>query len=108
MVCRRAVLTGVLVCLQLTVQMAVGQETSPRVALMVGNASYRTAPLRNPRNDAMDMAAMLQKLGFEVMRLFDADQRTMETAIRTFGHRLRRGGGSDCFTMPGMGCRWTA
>ena len=61
-------------------------------ALVIGNARYQTSPLRNPINDATDMAAMLRKLGFAVTLVTDADQRTMEKSVRTFGRRLRRGG----------------
>ncbi len=37
---------------------------SGRVALVVGNSAYGSSPLRNPVNDASDMAAKLRKLGF--------------------------------------------
>ena len=43
-----------------------------RVALVVGNSDYRyTTGLRNPRNDASDMAAALQRLGFSVISGID-------------------------------------
>ena len=61
-----------------------------RVALVIGNASYRSSPLRNPVNDANDMSTALQQSGFEVTTLLDANQRTMETAILRFGKELRR------------------
>jgi hypothetical protein len=39
-----------------------------RVALIVGNAAYKNAAtLRNPRNDVQDVAAALQRLGFETI-----------------------------------------
>ena len=38
-----------------------------RVALVIGNASYADKPLRNPVNDAADLAAALKRIGFEVM-----------------------------------------
>ena len=39
-----------------------------RVALVVGNSDYRyTSGLRNPRNDASDMATALRRLGFSVI-----------------------------------------
>ena len=64
----------------------------PRIALVVGNGTYATAPLKNPRNDATDMAAVLASVGFDVRRELDADKRTMEEAIRDFGRNLNRGG----------------
>ena len=38
-----------------------------RVALVIGNYSYADKPLRNPKNDATDMAAALRTMGFDVM-----------------------------------------
>jgi Caspase domain len=40
-----------------------------RVALVIGNAAYDMAPLRNPVNDARAMAATLRTLGFAVTAL---------------------------------------
>ena len=63
-----------------------------RMALIIGNTAYRQARLLNPVNDATDMAATLNRLGFAVTLLRDADQRTMESAIHTFSRQLRQGG----------------
>jgi hypothetical protein len=63
-----------------------------RQALVIGNGAYQTAPLNNPLNDAEDMATTLKNLGFEVILRKNADQRTMEDAIRYFGRQLRDGG----------------
>jgi hypothetical protein len=63
-----------------------------RLALSIGNSAYQTAPLKNPVNDAQDMAAALRNLDFEVILKTNADQRTMEDAIRHFGRQLRNGG----------------
>ena len=63
-----------------------------RLALVIGNSDYQTAPLDNPLNDAEDMAATLKNLGFRTILKKNADQRTMEDAIRFFGKELRRGG----------------
>ncbi|MGD8652076.1 MAG: caspase domain-containing protein, partial [Desulfobacterales bacterium] len=63
-----------------------------RLALVIGNSAYQTASLKNPLNDAEDMAATLRKLGFKVILKKDADQRSMEDAIRSFGRQLRNGG----------------
>ena len=35
-----------------------------RFALVIGNSAYQTAPLKNPLNDAKDMAETLRNLGF--------------------------------------------
>ncbi len=63
-----------------------------RTALVIGNAAYRSASLRNPANDARDMSAALQNLGFSVTTLIDADNQKMYQAIRDFGKDLARCG----------------
>ena len=47
----------VLTLLCMTLDTALAQQR--RTALVVGNAAYETGPLRNPVNDATDMAALL-------------------------------------------------
>ena len=63
-----------------------------RTALVIGNASYETAPLRNPRNDAEDMAKTLRALGFQVKMVQDATLRQMIEAINAFGDEIKKGG----------------
>jgi len=63
-----------------------------RIALVIGNGAYKAAPLRNPVNDASDIAGALESLGFSVSLKTDTDQRSMERAIRDFGKQLRTGG----------------
>lgn len=57
--------------------------------MVIGNQDYKEQPLRNPANDAQDMAETLKRLGFSVQLIQDADLREMETAARTFSSRLR-------------------
>jgi uncharacterized caspase-like protein len=60
-----------------------------RVALVVGNSAYASAAsLRNPRNDASDMAEMLKKLGFEVELGLDLDQQNFAVTIEKFARAL--------------------
>src|SRR5215471_17909832 len=80
----------ILTLLFMTLNTALAQQR--RTALVIGNAAYETGPLRNPANDATDMAALLQRLGFEVTLLKDAKLRTMEEAIEAFSVKLRRSG----------------
>jgi len=63
-----------------------------RTALVIGNSAYAGAPLKNPANDARDMAAALRRLGFETTLLTDASMQQMEQAVRDFGLKLRQGG----------------
>jgi uncharacterized caspase-like protein len=60
-----------------------------RVALVIGNSAYQhTAPLRNPSNDATDMAAKLRELGFDVIDGIDLTKAEMESRIRAFADKL--------------------
>jgi len=63
-----------------------------RVALVIGNGAYKTGPLKNPANDARDMAATLKSLGFEVLLRENATQRQMNDAIDQFWQSLKKGG----------------
>jgi uncharacterized caspase-like protein len=66
--------------------------TERRIALVIGNSAYSSGPLKNPVNDATDMAATLKKLGFKVVLKKNANLETMEGAIEEFGNRLKKGG----------------
>ena len=66
----------------------ISQDTGKRVALVVGNANYKTRPLRNPRNDADDVSLALKASGFQVIDLRDATLQQMRTGVRQFGDRL--------------------
>jgi len=69
-----------------------------RVALVIGNGAYqRLSPLKNPVNDASDMAEALRKLGFEVTLLKDADLTSMEDAVIGLRNRLSQQSGSVGF-----------
>jgi formylglycine-generating enzyme required for sulfatase activity len=64
-----------------------------RVALVVGNAGYAApANLKNPLNDAQDIAQALRALGFDVILQTDVDLRAMQRGVREFGARLRPDG----------------
>jgi TPR repeat protein len=56
-----------------------------RIALVIGNASYaHTKTLANPLNDANDIATLLGKLNFTVIKVLDGDFGNMRSAIRSF------------------------
>lgn len=53
-----------------------------RVALIIGNAAYPTATLRNPANDADDVARVLkEQLCFDVIEVKNATRAAFENAI---------------------------
>lgn len=74
-----------------------------RLALVIGNADYKTSPLKNPVNDARDISGILEKLDFDVIYRENASQREFEEAIREFGNRLRQMGGIGLFYYAGHG-----
>lgn len=70
-----------------------GDLSERRVALVIGNSAYSKAKnLRNPANDARDMATSLKEVGFDVLFGVDLDKRQMMDLIRDFGTKLASGG----------------
>lgn len=77
-------LVGALLCLGYQ-----GACAETRVALVVGNSAYQSAPpLANPLNDARDMSAALKEAGFTVVEALDADRRKFDGALRAFAEQL--------------------
>jgi hypothetical protein len=75
----------------------------PRTALIIGNATYASAPLSNPVNDASAMAQALRGAGFDVTLKTNANQRAIREAIRDLGAALRSKGGVGLFYFAGHG-----
>ncbi|MDP1734670.1 MAG: caspase family protein [Sulfuritalea sp.] len=61
-----------------------------RLALIIGNSSYRNAPLINPANDARAVGGLLTQAGFTVDSRLDATRVEMMAAIEHFGAAVRR------------------
>jgi len=73
----------------MTFATATAANADRRVALVVGNSAYSNAAnLRNPRNDAADMADTLKKLGFEVELGLDLNQQQFASTIENFARAL--------------------
>ena len=66
-----------------------GQER--RVALVIGNAAYKQAPLTNPINDARAMAARLRALGFDVTLRENVKTREIGGIYRDFRSKISPG-----------------
>jgi len=81
----------------------VAEATNKRVALIVGNAAYKSAPLKNPVNDARALARALSQLGFEVQLEENVSHQGFMNALRTFGNRLRETQGVGLFYYAGHG-----
>lgn len=62
-----------------------------RVALVIGNSTYRNVPsLLNPRRDAEDLAAVLREIGFEVLDGFDLDRDALEQRTIEFAEKAEK------------------
>ena len=86
--CRAEFHTWAAFCLLAVLSLPV--PAAQRVALVIGNAEYRhTAPLRNPRNDAADVARALEGLGFDVIEGIDADKSAFGSMLREFAKAAR-------------------
>ena len=57
---------------------------NPRIALVIGNATYRDAALATSANDAGLVAQTLQAAGFDVVGARDLDGQSLRTALRDF------------------------
>jgi formylglycine-generating enzyme required for sulfatase activity len=68
-----------------------GDRPAPRIALIVGNAAYRTAPLANAAADARAVADVLRQGEFDLISVENADRPALEQAIATFRGKLARG-----------------
>lgn len=60
-----------------------------RVALVIGNSKYISSPLKNPANDAIDIASQLKSLGFDVVLRTDANKKSMVNALNIFGKNFQ-------------------
>lgn len=81
-----------------------------KIALVIGNSAYnknysvlKLDKLPNSVNDAIDIAAELRKLGFEVILKTNVGKRAMENAVRDFSRRLRQRGTVGLFFFSGHG-----
>jgi hypothetical protein len=77
-----------------------------RVALVIGNSDYPNVPLKNPVNDARDMAAALQNLGFTVTLVVDGDYPAMNRAVRDFGNAIKSKDAVALFYYSGHGVQY--
>ena len=86
----RLILLGLLVAISL--QLSAFAEK--RIALVIGNSAYETTgwALANPTNDAELISIALERVGFEVHQLLDADRNQMEEAFQDHADRLKEAG----------------
>lgn len=66
-------------------------QAAERVALVVGNGAYEhVAKLKNPANDARDLSARLEALGFVVIGGVDLDRQKLVEALIRFGRAAEK------------------
>lgn len=62
-----------------------------RLALIIGNSNYAAGQmLKNPTNDAIDIANKLESLGFDVMLAVNATHEQMDMKIEEFGTKAHQ------------------
>ena len=81
-------LVGLLALLACVVAATSPAAAQKRVALIIGNAAYKSVPLANPVNDAGRIAAALTRVGFDVVQANDLPLAEMRRALATFAGRL--------------------
>ena len=74
-----------------------GMQTPPptdqRIALVIGNSNYQTAPkLANPGNDAQSMSQLLNSAGFEVTQATDLTRKDMVRVVQDFTAKVAERG----------------
>lgn len=67
------------------------QQLENRVALVIGNSTYKSKPLKNPVNDARDMANSLRGYGFTVIERSNLTTRQVGQTLREFRSKLTPG-----------------
>lgn len=80
-------------CLLALVMLAAagGVFAQKRVALLIGNASYSSAPLANPANDATDLATALKARGFDTTVALNTTRRDIDARVRGFADKITPG-----------------
>ncbi len=78
-------------------------QNESRLALLIGNATYKSSPLQNPVNDVRLMEKALIEAGFTIIKAENASRREMQRMVRDFGERLKQSGGVGLFYFAGHG-----
>jgi hypothetical protein len=79
------------------------QDHENKTALIIGNTNYEVGALKNPVNDAKDLAETLSKVGFDVIVAYDLTNEGMKEAVREFGKKIKENPGIALFYYSGHG-----
>ena len=75
-----------------TLPTADGLNTTPKVALLIGNSDYGPSrSLKNPTNDVELMAHTLEKLGFKVQAVRDLERNQFAAVVTQFAQSVPKG-----------------
>ena len=88
---------GLLWCLVVLLAPACGSAAAavndaPRLALVIGNAAYRSDPLPTAANEAGLVAQSLAQIGFDVIAARDTDAATLRRTVSAFADQVRDAG----------------
>ncbi|OIR19239.1 caspase domain protein [mine drainage metagenome] len=75
----------------LTVKQVNTAVSEKRIALVIGNGAYTNSPLKNPVNDAKDVASRLRRLGFEVVERHNLTTKLIGRTLSEFRSKLEPG-----------------
>ena len=87
----RVVLLTIVSALSILAVVGAPLQAAERLALLIGNAKYKHAPLRNPSNDVALMERALDQLGFKTFVHRDLTLEKMESAVREFRENINEG-----------------
>lgn len=84
-------LFGLLLGLCFATSVTYAQQKEQRIALVIGNSAYKVSPLKNPVNDARDMANSLRGYGFSVIERNNLTVKQIGSTLREFRSKLTAG-----------------
>lgn len=84
-------LIGLLLGLYFATSVTFAQQKEQRIALVIGNSAYKASPLKNPVNDARDMANSLRGYGFTVIERNNLTVKQIGSTLREFRSKLTAG-----------------
>jgi Caspase domain len=73
---------------QISLGNVVSTDKSKKVALVIGNSTYSSRPLKNPVNDADDISSFLRQAGFKVTEIKNAGFIELRSSIKYFDEQL--------------------
>lgn len=86
--------------------LTVSLNTNNRLALVIGNADYTKAKLKNPINDAEAICDVLKSNGFKVIYKHNIYTHDIDTILRDFGDSVIQNNGVNLFYYSGHGMQY--